>query len=748
MKRILPIAIFFIFGSFAVTGTVPGLTLVSHARAQAPADTPTDRLFAAINANDLGKVKEAVAAGADLEAFNAQDIQPIDLAINKGAFDIAQYLLDVHDGKIAVSPPEPNTALSPPPPPTPTPPNTVPTPTKTPKEPFNGDVLDSAPALKEAQKEADSIDSAQSTAAVKSLQKEIKANKDVPPSQRGEKPVRFFQSLVDYFFAPKTPSAGKTKHTDTQVSALPKTAASVKHAAPSTPPETVPSSSPSVTPPPAKGNGITEEQIIKELSTVPPNASSPAALNVPMPSVPPSAAQTPNAKTPTATTSSLGASPRVQTGPTTSSEKTPRSLSALDAKVPLQATNTTGDVTGEKPVDIQAYRDKIMPSDAQLSKILRLVLQGKGNTPEAYAITGGKSQTGVTEAPTPDVAVPGAQSAASSSSQPPPSTPTSTATEQIGPKELDALLATLPDQPVTGKTFNPLDRTPLKNTATPPSPNVNPSGKIKAAATQPTLPTLPATIVKDHGPGATIPPETEALTTRPTPPNADAGWDVKSVQTAKLSPNDVIGKPIKALGKLLDGAALGITDSARLGAPISPTMLSNLDQHDSCVSKQGKDIIFCVVPVTWPSNLAKDFQVDTIMYQGTKTIVRYDNERASSYQTLFLSKAFDAVVSHYIDLYGPPTRKLARAIAPLAQKRRDNPVVIWQSKEAGTGDVVTLEIRKFDDTGGSFPDLQRGVILLYRSSSAPIFPVISKLDLMVLKTSVAPITKPTPQSVW
>jgi len=44
-----------------------------------------------------------------------------------------------------------------------------------------------------------------------------------------------------------------------------------------------------------------------------------------------------------------------------------------------------------------------------------------------------------------------------------------------------------------------------------------------------------------------------------------------------------------------------------------------------------------------------------------------------------------------------------------------------------------LEIRKFDDARGGFPDTNRGAILLYRSHAKAIFPQLSQLELMVLK---------------
>ena len=44
--------------------------------------------------------------------------------------------------------------------------------------------------------------------------------------------------------------------------------------------------------------------------------------------------------------------------------------------------------------------------------------------------------------------------------------------------------------------------------------------------------------------------------------------------------------------------------------------------------------------------------------------------------------------------------------------------------------MTTLEIRRYDDARGGFPDLKHGVLMLANATSQPIFPVLSALDLM------------------
>jgi len=81
-----------------------GLTLPSFA--QVASNSATAQLFEAVGANDLGKVKAALEQGADVLSKNAHDNTPADVAINKGFFDLAHFLLDRAD-QIKATPAQP-----------------------------------------------------------------------------------------------------------------------------------------------------------------------------------------------------------------------------------------------------------------------------------------------------------------------------------------------------------------------------------------------------------------------------------------------------------------------------------------------------------------------------------------------------------------------------------------------------------------------------------------------------------------
>ena len=232
------------------------------------------------------------------------------------------------------------------------------------------------------------------------------------------------------------------------------------------------------------------------------------------------------------------------------------------------------------------------------------------------------------------------------------------------------------------------------------------------------------------------------------------GWDVTKVEGADLPREVVMLSEIEPTGEILDGVELALGADTVIGQEVGEERIKLLDQesiHKPCISKGGTETVFCIDTISWPFELEESFLVDTIMYQGTRAVARYDAGRATNFHSLFRTEAFENVISYYTNRYGQPTEMIERAIAPLAAPRQGNPTYLWQSREAGTDTVTTLEIRKFDDALPGFPDTNRGALLLYRSHAKPIFPQLSQLELMVLKAdAVVPVesTESTPGDVW
>ena len=53
------------------------------------------RLFDAVWADDLGRVKAAITAGASISAVNELGVRPVDMAVDRGHYEISHYLLSV-----------------------------------------------------------------------------------------------------------------------------------------------------------------------------------------------------------------------------------------------------------------------------------------------------------------------------------------------------------------------------------------------------------------------------------------------------------------------------------------------------------------------------------------------------------------------------------------------------------------------------------------------------------------------------
>ncbi len=169
---------------------------------------------------------------------------------------------------------------------------------------------------------------------------------------------------------------------------------------------------------------------------------------------------------------------------------------------------------------------------------------------------------------------------------------------------------------------------------------------------------------------------------------------------------------------------------------IFPPGRDGTDPNNECVKKNRGTTLFCIEPIDWPQDLRQSFIITTILYTGSMAIVRYDQAVATRLHTLFQTSDFEKISAYYQNRFGEPTEILKRSIAPLAQPRQDNPTLSWRSRDQKTNAITVLEIRKFDDTRGGFPDTNRGAVMLYFTTSPSIFPQVSAHELMRLKRIV------------
>ena len=230
----------------------------------------------------------------------------------------------------------------------------------------------------------------------------------------------------------------------------------------------------------------------------------------------------------------------------------------------------------------------------------------------------------------------------------------------------------------------------------------------------------------------------EALTTGYPTPGQVAANQPASAPTlwpvTELAKNDSPTKPARPARPsmlsrtTLTGVQMSLGESVTLENSLPPE--GGIDPNNECVKKNRGTTLFCIEPIDWPASISDKFQVPTILYTGPMAIVRFDQGTATRLHALFPSDDFEAVSAFYQTRYGTPTELWKRSIAPLAEPRRDNPTIAWRSRDPKTNVVSILELRKYDDTRGGFPDTNRGAVMLYTANSPPIFPQVSSHELM------------------
>ncbi|MCH7487968.1 MAG: hypothetical protein IIC04_13385, partial [Proteobacteria bacterium] len=204
----------------------------------------------------------------------------------------------------------------------------------------------------------------------------------------------------------------------------------------------------------------------------------------------------------------------------------------------------------------------------------------------------------------------------------------------------------------------------------------------------------------------------------------------KRKRTRANTETAMIGFPmLERPSEYLKGVALNLSGAPDLGKPAPPI--------ESCISKNRGRVLFCIEPVAWPELLRPHFQVNTYMYGGAKSIVRYDDGKATFVHALFPSASFEAVLGHFERRFGPPTDRQELWLTSLSSPARSNPMSAWWSIEGDA--VTTLQIRKYDDTRGGFPDMEYGAISLHVQGAKPIFPLLSTANLMLLKFKRSPL---------
>ena len=173
--------------------------------------------------------------------------------------------------------------------------------------------------------------------------------------------------------------------------------------------------------------------------------------------------------------------------------------------------------------------------------------------------------------------------------------------------------------------------------------------------------------------------------------------------------------------------------SLRLGEEATLDRALAGERRDNCIAKREGAAVFCVEPVTWPAALRKAFDTNTIMYQGSRAIVRYDSGAATSLYAVFGVSAFDTVAAWVESQFGPPTSMSTQKLAEPGRTSTDNRIQVWRARDPANGKETVLELRSTDNVRNAFPDREHGILMLYREGADAIFPQLSSIDLMMLR---------------
>ncbi len=213
-------------------------------------------------------------------------------------------------------------------------------------------------------------------------------------------------------------------------------------------------------------------------------------------------------------------------------------------------------------------------------------------------------------------------------------------------------------------------------------------------------------------------------------------WSVRNVQKARVIPHTPTKKIALELpdNRLID-VVLSLGRTMTLGKAQPPQAPAPW-YYKSCTNQKQSLTVFCIEPLDWPKAIQPYLLTDSILYEGTQSIVRYDEGAATYFHFLFPAQSYPLIIKYFSSRYGTPTQKLKRFIAPLAEPRRINPTVIWQSIAPVTNLLTTLEVRMYDDNRGGFPDTKRGAVYLYHEWSQPVFQQLSMVELMLLRSEV------------
>jgi hypothetical protein len=178
-------------------------------------------------------------------------------------------------------------------------------------------------------------------------------------------------------------------------------------------------------------------------------------------------------------------------------------------------------------------------------------------------------------------------------------------------------------------------------------------------------------------------------------------------------------------GQMLRDVPLAIDDNLTLGMNLPATAGG---EDATCFDKDNDGGHFCLMTPSWPPGPAAAVDRTTELPSVGLAAVRFDLGKASHIQLRFVGDGFEQVVAFFTQLYGPPTERSVRRTASVSE----NPIVLWRSVDSNSGNISTLEIRRYDDLLPNGMESRVGVVRAYRDNSASLFPPLTSDDIAVV----------------
>jgi hypothetical protein len=199
---------------------------------------------------------------------------------------------------------------------------------------------------------------------------------------------------------------------------------------------------------------------------------------------------------------------------------------------------------------------------------------------------------------------------------------------------------------------------------------------------------------------------------------------IKPANTVK-TPKIAVVSPASVVPGTTNPKASGVFNffGNRIGWPVT--------EGTRCLTKPG-DIQVCLQPLKWPADLKKWFDVDTVYYDGPKSLVMYQGGQLRQLHVLF-ERAGYGDINNFLN------RQLAGAGQASLLKRHENTqdylgsshrIATWRGLKGSWPD--SMEIRELDSLRwSSLPDEQHGMIRVFRAGEDPVFKHVSSADFML-----------------